>query len=153
MAHKYSDFDSAYADLSGRFGTAKTRLEWALTNAQAAFSGASDPVDKTHFGYATYAIEQLVYAVRFLGDFSESAYDQSHLYESIYWAAQGGAVEEYDLTWKKICEAAIFFLYSTACSSVSTGNTIRIWHICFGVSGIVIPFLFYCFLNLFNGGV
>lgn len=90
MAHKYSDFASAFADMSALFNSAKTDKNNALTNAQAAFSGASDPVDKTHFGYLCYAVELLCNVWNKVAELNETAYDQSHMYESIYWAAQGG---------------------------------------------------------------
>lgn len=106
MAHKYSDFDSAFNDLKAGYPAAKLALERALSNAQAAYAGASDPVDKTHFGFATYAIEQLVLAVRQLGDYIESAWDRSHLYESIYWANKDvPSPPEYELSMLKILAA------------------------------------------------
>lgn len=36
----------------------------------------------------------LVAAMRALGDYTESAWDRSHLYESIYWAGQAAAPPE-----------------------------------------------------------
>lgn len=106
MAHKYSNFASANSDLTGEFADVKEKLEWAMTNAQQAYAECSDPVDKNHFGWATYAIECLVVAMRGLGDFAEEAYDQSHFYEALYWAAREPTNgDPYVLTWKKICEA------------------------------------------------
>lgn len=105
MAHKYDNFNAAFADLRSKYPDVKQKLEWAITNAQEAYAGASDPVDKTHFGFATYAIEQLVIAMRYLGDYIETTSDKSHLYESIYWASKSGAPAA--VTWKAICEAWI----------------------------------------------
>ena len=77
-----------------------------MTNAQQAYIEASDPVDKNHFGWATYAIECLVVAMRLMGGYAESAYDQSYFYEVVYWANKDAATPpEYELTWQKICEA------------------------------------------------
>lgn len=86
MAHKYDDFDSAFYEFNSRFGTVKQYLDWAYDNAAAAYSGASDPVDKLHFGFATYAIQCIVIALRNMGDYTKTASDQSWFYESIYWA-------------------------------------------------------------------
>lgn len=106
MGHQYDNFDDAFADLSGSYAAAKLARERALYNAQAAYAGASDPVDKLHFGYATYAIEQLCLCLSMVADITASDYLHSHLYESIYWGNKDvAAPPEYELTWQKICEA------------------------------------------------
>lgn len=86
MPHKYSNFSIPFGELISKYGVTKQALEWAYTNAHEAYIGASDPVDKLHFGYATYAIEQVVAAMRYLGDYTEASYDQSHFFESMYWS-------------------------------------------------------------------
>lgn len=90
MAHKYSNFISAFIDMLGGFANAKQRKDWATTNAQLAYSGASDPVDKLHFGYLCYAVEQLAICFNYLAGLEKTSWDQSHLYESVYWAGIGG---------------------------------------------------------------
>ena len=105
MAHKYTDFDSAYAAFAARFANAKQQKDNALTNAQAAYSGASDPVDKTHFGFLCYAVECLCNTFNHLARLNDTAYDQSYLYEAIYWAGQSGGGDPYVLTMDKILEA------------------------------------------------
>ncbi len=104
MPHKYADFNSAYSDLAGDFAGAKQYNVWALTNAQAAYAGVSDPVDKTHFGYLCYAVECLCNVFNRVAELNATAYDQSHLYESIYWAAQSGNGDPYILTMDKILD-------------------------------------------------
>ena len=103
MSHKYADFDSAFAAFASRFANAKQQKDYALTNAQGAYSGCSDPVDKTHFGFLCYAVECLCNTFNHLARLNDVAYDQSYLYESIYWAAQGG--NSYELTMDKILDA------------------------------------------------
>ncbi|MBA7524149.1 hypothetical protein ES705_16286 [subsurface metagenome] len=90
MAHLYDNFDSAYNGLASGFADAKKYKKWALENAQAAYSEASNPVDKTSFGKATYAIECLCTAFNHLAALHATAYDRSPLYEAIYWAGQAG---------------------------------------------------------------
>lgn len=104
MAHKYDNFTDAFYDMYRKYADAKKYKGYALTNAQQAYSGASDPVDKTHFGYLCYAVECLCVVFNNLADLTETSYDQSHLYESIYWAAQGDAPDPYVLTMDKILD-------------------------------------------------
>lgn len=89
MGHKYEDFISAFTDLLGDFANAKERKDWALTNAQLAYSGASDPVDKLHFGYLCYAVEQLAICFNYTANLHKDTWQDSHLYEAIYWAGMG----------------------------------------------------------------
>jgi len=106
MSHKYDNFNSAFSDFAGQFATVKQKLDWAFQNAHEAYIIAEDPVDKTAFGYACYAIECVVAAMRFMGDYTEANYAQSHFYESVYWANKDAPEPpEFELTWKKICEA------------------------------------------------
>jgi len=104
MAHKYTSFFAAYSALVSKFDDAQKYKDWALLNAQGAYSGCSDPVDKTHFGYLCYAVECLCTVFNHVADLNESYYWQSDLYESIYWAAQGEAPPEYELTMDKILD-------------------------------------------------
>ncbi|GAI68032.1 unnamed protein product [marine sediment metagenome] len=89
MSHKYDNFDDAYYYLAAGFDDAKKHNEWANQNQAAAYDGASDPVDKTHFGYLCYAVYCLTCVFNHLADLQEINYWQSHLYESIYWGAKG----------------------------------------------------------------
>lgn len=106
MGHRYDNFGAAYNDFKDEFAAIKQKLDWAGTNASAALSGVSDPVDKTHFGYLVYAVQLIQQAFVLMGDYTESIYNHSHFYESVFWAAQPGeAPEEYELTLIKIIEA------------------------------------------------
>ncbi|GAI62812.1 unnamed protein product [marine sediment metagenome] len=89
MSHKYDNFDDAYYYLAERYEYAKENNDWANTNQRDAYDGASDPVDKLHFGYLCGAVYNLYVCLNELADFAEATYDQSHLYESIYWGAKG----------------------------------------------------------------
>lgn len=105
MAHLYDNFDTAFAAFAAKFANAKQQKDYALTNAQAAYAGASDPVDKTHFGFLCYAVECLCNAFNHLARLNATNYDQSYFYESIYWAGQGDGAPEYELTMDKILTA------------------------------------------------
>lgn len=106
MGHKYDNFNSAYASWVGQYAAAKLACDRALQNAQAAYAGASDPVDKLHFGFATYAIEQLILCVKKITGINEASFYNAILYESVYWAKwDSPAPPEYELTAQKICEA------------------------------------------------
>jgi len=94
MPHKYANFGAAYADLAAGFDTAKQHKDWAQLNSDAAYEGASDPVDKTHFGYLCYAVHCLCVTFNYLAQLHQTDYLQSYLYESIYWAAQGNGAAE-----------------------------------------------------------
>jgi len=74
MAHKYSNFADAFADMSAKFANAKQQKGYALTNAQAAYAGCSDPVDKVHFGYLCYAVECLCNCWNHFADLNELTY-------------------------------------------------------------------------------
>jgi len=105
MAHKYTNFYTAFYYFSRAYADAKKYKEWAKTNTDGAYIGCSDPVDKLHFGYLVYAVDCLCTVFNYLADLTETAYDQSHLYESIYWAAQSGAGDPYVLDMEKILNA------------------------------------------------
>ncbi|MBA7695458.1 hypothetical protein ES703_104086 [subsurface metagenome] len=106
MAHKYSNFASPYATLAGRFSGIKSDLGFAATHAGLARDSTSNPVSRSDFIWLINAVDFLIELIESLGDFGEASYDQSHLFESIYWAyADVPNGEPYVLTWKKICEA------------------------------------------------
>ena len=108
MGHRYDTFGAAYADFEDEFAAIKQNLEWAAANAAAALSGVSDPVDKTHFGYLVYAVQLIQQSFDKMGDYTESIYNHSHFYESVYWANKDQAdPPEYELTLVKIIEAYI----------------------------------------------
>lgn len=90
MAHKYSNFADAWYYCEANWADAKQQRDWANTNQAAAYSGASDPVDKTHFGYLCYAVYCLVKCFDELCDLQATAIDQSYFSEAIYWASTGG---------------------------------------------------------------
>ncbi|GAH61632.1 unnamed protein product, partial [marine sediment metagenome] len=101
-------FSQCWSDLSATFSTAKQRLEWSWANIIAAGDNPSDPVDKQHFIYLQYAVEQLHIAIWQIGRFQEIHHINSHLYRSIYlgWK-ESVEPPEYELTWQKIIEAWI----------------------------------------------
>ncbi len=102
MLHKYANFDDAYTAFSSIFANAKQHRDWAQINMAASYPGSSDPVDRLHFGYLCGAVGYLINCVTFLADLTETYYWQSDMFESIYWASQGG--EEYELTMQKILD-------------------------------------------------
>jgi hypothetical protein len=105
MSHKYANFNDAFNDFTNKFLDIQTNLNSSLINAKASYSGASDPVDKLHFGFLEYAVELIITAMRQLGDYTATAWDRSYFYESIYWSAQPTAT--YELTMLKIIDAMV----------------------------------------------
>ena len=106
MAHKYSTFTSAFAALNSKYLSAKDKFEFAGLFLDAAWTDIPDPVDRSHFSDLCTAVDRLLAGLNYTIDYNQSAYDQSYMYESIYWAwKEVPAGDEYELTWQKICEA------------------------------------------------
>lgn len=103
MGHKYGNFADAYADLTPKFAIVKTNIENAGSEAQYALDEWDCECGGASIQRLKNAITGLRAAFTGLLDLSESAFDRSHFFESIYWAAQSG--DGYELTAKKICEA------------------------------------------------
>jgi len=101
MAHKYSTFDSAFADNRNQFAMIKTNRTNAYDAAAALWVHATASEWQDAFWDTKLAIQALAAAVYLIIDCGEAAWDQSHYYESFYWAAQSGGLE-YELTWQKI---------------------------------------------------
>ncbi|MBA7654886.1 hypothetical protein ES703_62779 [subsurface metagenome] len=106
MAHKYSSFYTAFSAFKGEYAFIKQRIGWALANAQGAAGEWDCDCGGSSIGYVAYAAECNALALQHLVDSLESNPDQSHLYESIYWATKlPPAPAEFELTYIKICEA------------------------------------------------
>ncbi len=89
MAHLYADFAAAYYAFSEEFESAKQYETLAFDNVGFAYAGALDPVDKLHFGYLCGAVYQILDCINYIAHIRRDDYQQSPLYESIYWGAQG----------------------------------------------------------------
>jgi hypothetical protein len=103
MAHKYSNFASAFANISGihysnfQYGIqlAKDDITWALY-----YNNLKDWQNAI-----MYAASGVYYCADAIQDFMELtlAIDQSAFFESMYWASQEPAGG--DVTWQKIIDA------------------------------------------------
>lgn len=103
MSHKYVNFNDAFYNLQLNWASAKTQHGYMLDNfldAQDSWLAEDYPsaIYHTYWGLlnAYYCFDRLI-------KFTYGVYDQTPFMESIYWAYKD--VEEYKLTWKKICEA------------------------------------------------
>lgn len=106
VAHKYDNFDDAFNDLKNGFDEVKQYVEWSFLNTQFASAEWDCSCGGTSIGALCWAIDCLSIAMRHLTDCTETRWYKSHLYEAIYYAGQAGeAPPEYELTWRKICEA------------------------------------------------
>ena len=108
LHHKYANFDAAYSDLINQFDEVQQYVEWADLNAVFADDEWDCSCGGTSIGALVWAIQCLCSAFRNLSDCAETSPYHSHLYEAIYWAGQDGEPPpEYELTWRKICEALV----------------------------------------------
>lgn len=126
VAHKYSDFDSAFADLTDLYEHIQTHVNNASSEANNSFIGVSDPVDKLHFGFLVSAVLQIVRGIGHFLDNTESSWEESHFYESIYWANKDApAAEEYVLTFEKIVEVWIADDFAGRALTIATIDRMR----------------------------
>jgi len=108
MAHRFDNFDDAFAELSDDFDPVKTWHTTAGTHAQAAFDGCPDPVDRTHFYRLYDAVQSIRSCLTVLLNLTRDTWDQSSFWESVYWANKDvPAGPEYELTLIKMIEAYI----------------------------------------------
>ena len=108
MAHRFDNFDDAFAAWSGRYATIKTHWANTNTNMNLAYTGCPDPVDRTHFYHMYAALQSIQLFLTALTNHSWPTSEQSDFYESMYWAGQTEAVAEpYELTLVKMIEAYI----------------------------------------------
>ncbi len=108
MAHRYNNFDAAYAGWVLWWDALQTQMQGCFDKFQTAKSALNDPVEISEFLQLCGSVEQLWYAVRYLGELWESAPDRSSLYESVYWANKDVPTGDgYELTLIKIIEAYI----------------------------------------------
>lgn len=106
MAHKYSTFTAAFAALNSKYLEAQFWFGYSMDALADASTDVPNPVDKNHFDNLCLSVAFMLDALNYVLDYNQSAYDRSYMYESIYWAwKEVWGVEEYELTWQKICEA------------------------------------------------
>ncbi|GAH72508.1 unnamed protein product [marine sediment metagenome] len=112
MAHKYSYFTYPYYHLTSEWANIKAANTAGYAEHNAAKTGVSDPVDKAHFIDLCDAVGSLLWTFHHLLDLGESNYDQSHFFESIYWAYYDGitqppATPVYKLTYQKLLKRGL----------------------------------------------
>ncbi len=108
MAHRFDNFDDAFASLSDRYDLLKTRYDETGALLFLAYDGCPDPVDRTHFYHMYAAIQKLRVYLMVLLNHTWATWDNSDFYESMYWAGQTEPVAEpYELTLIKMIEAYI----------------------------------------------
>lgn len=95
MAHKYSNFTSAYNDASGQFSDLKARIGYIGNSLTAAHNHAIADEWLYAIDHLILAIADVQHMFNDLVDLPETNYEASHFYESLYWAAKeptGGVV-------------------------------------------------------------
>lgn len=134
MGHKYSYFTYPYYHLTTEWANIKSANAAGYAEWESARTGVSDPVDKAHFIDLCDAVGRLLWEFHHLLDLGESNYDQSHFFESIYWAYYDGithppAAPAYKLTYQKIVEAWIKDGFEGRAVTIATIDRMRqiIW--------------------------
>jgi len=108
MAHRFDNFDDAFAEWTDTFDSVKTWLDTTTTHLNAAYQGCPNPVDRTHFYRLYDAVVSLKASIIVLGNFTWPTWDTSSLYESMYWGNKDvPAGGDYELTLVKMIEAYI----------------------------------------------
>ena len=80
--------------MTANYGNVKQNLQWAYDNGWVAHEDWADPVTKHEIWHISNAINQLVNAVTFIMGTAAPTWEDSWLYESMYWLKQeGGAVD------------------------------------------------------------
>ena len=106
MAHRFDNFDDAFAEWTGYFDAFKNWVATAGTHAQAAFDGCPNPVDRTHFYRLYDAVQSIRSALTVLTNTTWPTWDTSNFYESIYWANKDASAD-YELTLVNMIQAYI----------------------------------------------
>ena len=106
MAHRFDNFDDAFAEWTGFFDSFKNWVATAGTHAQAAFDGCPNPVDRTHFYRLYDAVQSIRSALTVLTNTTWPTWDTSNFYESIYWANKDASAD-YELTLFKMVNAML----------------------------------------------
>ncbi|MBA7657186.1 hypothetical protein ES703_65117 [subsurface metagenome] len=106
MAHRFSNFADAYAELADHIATYRSMIDTAFGYASDARDYADSGNWKLGIKYNSYAIGATLSAFDILFQLYSFDIEWSMFGECLYWAAQeGGAADPYILTATKICEA------------------------------------------------
>jgi len=106
MAHRFSNFADAYAELDDHLSTYRSMIDTAYGYASDARDYANAGNWKQGIKFNSYAIGATLSAFDIIFQLYNFSLDWSMFGECLYWAAQeGGEVTEYELTATKICEA------------------------------------------------
>ena len=103
MAHSYSNFADAFADLSSFCSVYRNYIEDCYDKCDLADEKANAGDFKWGIRYAVYAIKALATAVDKVVDGQYADPDNSYFYESLYWASREGG--DGDLTMSQILDA------------------------------------------------
>ena len=103
MAHSYSNFADAFADLSAQSSVYRTYIEDCYDKCDTADDYANAGNFKWGIRYATYGIRALATALDAIIHAQYFNPDNSWFYESIYWASKEGG--DGDLTMSMILDA------------------------------------------------
>ena len=106
MAHRFDNFDDAFEEWSGWFASLKTLYATAGSQLFAAYDGCPDPVDRYHFYRMYAAIQTMRNMFVTLTNLTQSTWDRSSLYESVYWANKDASAD-YELTLINMIQAYI----------------------------------------------
>lgn len=108
MAHRFDNFKSAYDELCDWWELAYDRWELLYSNYASAVGYWSDNDDHMAVYHLIQCTLQTYQLFKRFPQFLYDKPDQSNLVESIYWANKDvEAPKEYELTWRKICEALV----------------------------------------------
>lgn len=106
MAHRFSNFADAYAELDAHIATYRVYMDKALDYASDARDYADAGNYKMGIKYNSYAVGVALTAFDTIIQLYSFDIEWSQFGECLYWAAQeGGAADPYELTATKICEA------------------------------------------------
>ena len=108
MAHRWSNFDDAFDNYSGKFANLKSKMDDFNFNMNLAYVGCPDPVDRTHFYHMYSALQQLQTFLSNLTTYTWPDWQGSGLFESLYWLDQeAGGGDPYVLTMDDILSVMV----------------------------------------------
>lgn len=106
MVHRFENFAQAYAELDAHIATYRAMVDTAFGYASDARTYANAGNWKSGIKANSYAIGATLSAFDIIFQLYNFTLEWSMFGECLYWASQeGGAVDEYELTATKICEA------------------------------------------------
>jgi len=88
MAHRWSNFSSAFNAYNDKFDLMKNKFDDITTMMNLAYTGCPDPVDRTHFYHLYGAIQQVQLFLTQLTDRTWPDWQGSGLFECLYWLDQ-----------------------------------------------------------------